>query len=124
MELVEVRRLTGIRKGYAFLLVVLFCSSIVAYLMRIDFLGTFLLTLGFGLLSLSVERYLVILDNGEYRLSAKKKGSVYEVRVLKDGSPLWSGKVSDYVKVGELALDRRIDGVAVILRGREVGKLP
>ncbi|AEK72917.1 hypothetical protein GQS_05080 [Thermococcus sp. 4557] len=120
----EVMRRMGLRKDYAPFVVILFCSSIAAYLRGMDFLGTFLLTLGFVLFSLSVERSLVILDGGEYRLSARKRGSVYEVRVLRDGSPLWSGKVLDYVEVGELALDARSDGVTVVFREKEVGKLP
>ncbi|KUH31288.1 hypothetical protein APY94_12640 [Thermococcus celericrescens] len=120
----EVRRLTGLRKDYAPFVVILFCSSIAAYLRGMDFLGTFLLALGFGLFSSSMGRYLVILDGGEYMLSARKRGSVYEVKVLRDGSPLWSGKVLDYVRLGELALDTRSDGVAVVFREKEVGKLP
>ncbi|NJE61596.1 hypothetical protein [Thermococcus sp. 21S7] len=124
MELMEVRRLRAFRKDYAFLLIALLCASIVTYLRGMDLLGTFLLALGFGFFFSSMEGYLVIRDGNEYRLSARKKGPVYEVRILKNGSPLWMGRVLDYIKVDELSLDWRSDEVAVIFRGREVGKLP
>ncbi|NJE00594.1 hypothetical protein [Thermococcus sp. JdF3] len=87
-----------------------------------DFLGTFLLAPGFGLFSSSMERCPVILDGGEYRLSAGKRGSVYEMTVLRDGSPLW-GNVLDYVRLGELALDTGSDWVAVVSREKE-GEVP
>jgi len=81
----------------------------------------FFLSFGFIMLAVSGGRSLKVDD---YRITVRKKGTVFVVEVFKGGERVWREKVYDYAEFGDFAFDVKGGRVEVVHRGEIVGTLP